>query len=142
MVITRDLKLQNIKWQEYAKEKCLFCPMWFKGLLPTFYLSVIITSGICVGCAVKIRLRLRLRLRLTLRLRLRLSVGSTPTSKDPHCLQTMADMFILVCLVKLGGKGPVDNRHSTEKLHHFVHKKKQKYMGGGEGAGGLTNERP
>ena len=31
-------------------------------------------------------------------------------------------------LLKLDGVGPVDNRHSTKKLHHSVRKKKQKYM--------------
>ena len=31
-----------------------------------------------------------------------------------------------VLFVKLDGVGPVDNRPSTDKLHHFVRKKKRK----------------
>ena len=30
--------------------------------------------------------------------------------------------------IKLDGVGPVDNRPSTDKLHHFVKKKKNKKM--------------
>ena len=34
---------------------------------------------------------------------------------------------LLICS-KLDGVGPVDNRPSTDKLHHFVRKKKRKKM--------------
>ena len=37
-------------------------------------------------------------------------------------------VFGRVLLIKLDGVGPVDNRPSTDKLHHFVRKKKTKKL--------------
>ena len=34
--------------------------------------------------------------------------------------------YAVLYLVKLDGVGPVDNRPSTDKLHHFVRKKRKK----------------
>ena len=48
------------------------------------------------------------------------------------CLCFKWHIFILLdsptkfCIKKLDGVGPVHNRHSTDKLHHFVQKEKKK----------------
>ena len=44
-----------------------------------------------------------------------------------QCIQTNAEKCVL-CLLggKLDGVGPVNNRPSTDKLHHFVRKKEIK----------------
>ena len=38
----------------------------------------------------------------------------------------MSGIYYSFIKKKLDGVGPVDNRPSTDKLHHFVHKKKKK----------------
>ena len=41
-------------------------------------------------------------------------------------LQAPLFFFLSGPLVKLDGVGPLDNRPSTDKLHHFVRKKNKK----------------
>ena len=40
--------------------------------------------------------------------------------------QTSHIAYEFVSFTKLDGVGPIDNRPSTDKLHHFVRKKKKK----------------
>ena len=39
---------------------------------------------------------------------------------------TTSSTILKVKILKLDGVGPVDNKPSTDKLHHFVQKKKKK----------------
>ena len=48
-------------------------------------------------------------------------IGSTPRQFELHDFDSWLAPVELV--LKLDGVGPVDNRPSTDKLHHFIRKK-------------------
>ena len=54
------------------------------------------------------------------------SLANSTTDTDTHPISDIFHKMVNLisgCIDKLEGVGPVDNRPSTDKLHHFVRKK-------------------